>query len=131
MGTIFQRWDQVTEDLDTVFVGPVMEYPAEKISICSFHRLFSHEVMRHEGYTVRHVLGRLRRSTRYHRGKILHDEMKRGKFGGEMNTYSSERPADLVDEISIVLDIQTLLVIVRTYINDSSVLEGRPGVIVS
>lgn len=39
-------------------------------------------------------------STSNHYGKILHSELKSGKFGGEVDTDISKRAADLTEEVS-------------------------------
>ncbi len=110
---MLQRWDQVPKDFETVFVRPVVKHPAEKVGICAFHGLFGHEVMCHKCHAVGQVLWHLGGSSRDHCREILHDELKGGKFGGEVDTDISERSADLMLSISKMIKTRNSRLIVE------------------
>ena len=45
----FESWDEALQDLDAVYVGPVMEEPEEIIQICTFYRLLYEEIVGRKG----------------------------------------------------------------------------------
>jgi hypothetical protein len=62
--------------------------------------------MCHEGYTGGKLRGQPMRGTSNHCGKILHNELKSGKFRGEMNTDIPERASDLIEKVSKPLSLE-------------------------
>ena len=49
-GAALQGRDQVAQDPVAVFVGPVVEDPAEEVDVGAFDRLLGHEVVGHESH---------------------------------------------------------------------------------
>jgi hypothetical protein len=43
----------VSQYLDAVFVGPIVENPTKEVNICPFYRLFREEIVCHETDTTR------------------------------------------------------------------------------
>ena len=75
MGTTFQGWDLVPENLDTVLVRPIVEDPTEKVDIGAFDRLLREEIVGHKSDAVQEFARNMRRIVQYNLWHILYDEL--------------------------------------------------------
>lgn len=70
-----QSWHQRLQDLDAVFVAPVVQDPPHEIHIRLLDRLLGEEIMRHELHPPLKFLGQVFPRLRYRAGQILDHEL--------------------------------------------------------
>lgn len=83
----FEGRDEAPQDLETVFVGPLMQYPAQKIYTCTTNRLLGKEIVGHELRMVLYVFCDILLFAQDHGLEILNHE-------GKSRIFASESKAD-------------------------------------
>lgn len=97
LGPFLQGWNQRLQDLDTVFVGPIVEDPAKQVDVGLLDGLRRQKVIVHAGYAVFEILRHSTPKTVDRVREILDDAFDVWKSSSDCDANLAVGAADIDD----------------------------------